>query len=278
MSKYPELEGYTALKIPLRVIYFDDTFNCRGRFAPQSCFELADSMRAKGLKMPIIVQPQDDVPIKLDDEYEFRIVAGHRRWTAARYLLRWKTIPAIVVNGLADEDARVLNMVENLLRKNLTFYQEAKALRANYPEGTPYAKMARDLTKSSAWCRYRWKLFDLPEEVVKLAEQGILKPADIRTMMYKTKEAQISMAMELEAAKLYGARPRDHQKHIIRQRARSRTEIDKMLTDLMLEGRSPDPHRALLWAAGRLTTAEFLNPRTGENDEGEIGEETERTD
>lgn len=281
MTKYPELDSYRTLEIPLRVIYFDRSFNCRGEFAPISCFELADSMKAKGLKIPIIVQPITDVPGPVDDEYEYRVVAGHRRWSAARYILRWKTIPATVITGLSDEDARVLNLVENLERKNLTFYQEAVALRHNYSEGTSYAKMARDLNKSSAWCRYRWKLFELPEKVVKLVKKGILRPSDLRTMLYKTKEQQLAMAMELEAAKLYGSRPSGHRTCLIRSRSRSRKEIDEMLTELMLSGQMPDFQRSLMWAAGRLTTDEFLNPQAGdggENDEGNEEEDSEEAD
>ena len=256
MTKYPELEGYKTLAVPLSVIYFDKEFNCRGSFTPHSCFDLAMSMKSKGLKMPIMIQPSEDVP-NLEEGQEFRIVAGHRRYTAAKYLLRWQSIPSIVVSGLTEEDARVLNLVENLERKNLTFYQEAVALRQNYPVGTLFTKMGRDLNKSSSWCRFRWKLMDLPEKIIKLVEQGIIKQQALTTIIYQTEEEQLSLATEIATAELHGEKASYRGKYTRRQVTRSRKDIDKMLTELWAAGKYPDPYRALIWAAGRMTDEEF---------------------
>jgi ParB family chromosome partitioning protein len=258
MSEYPELAGYKTLQIPIPVIYFDKEFNCRGVFAPQSCLELAESMRTKGLKIPIMVQPRADVP-DLPDGYEYRVVAGHRRYTAAKYLLQWELIPATVMVGLSEEDARLLNLIENLERKNLSLIEEARALRKSFPEGTSFGKMADSLNKSEGWCRQRWKLLDLPEDVITLIEKGVITTSDLQLLIYKTSEEQAALATEIQAAKLHGLSTRSFARQQRRRLARSPKEINVMLTTLIAEGRFPSPYRALAWAAGRVSDEELLS-------------------
>jgi len=257
MSDYPELAGYKTLQIPIAAVYFDKEFNCRGVFTPQSCLELAGSMRTQGLKIPIMVQPREDV-LGLPAEYEFRIVAGHRRYTAAKYLLHWETIPATVMSGLSEADARFLNLLENLERKNLTLMQEARALRASFPPGTQFEQMAASLNKSSPWCRLRWRILDLPDEVLKLVEQNVLGVSDLQLLLYKSGKEQLAMAAEIQTAKLQGYSTRRYAHLRGRRTARPRKVIDEMLTNLMVEGHYPDPYRALAWAAGHLSDEEFL--------------------
>jgi ParB/RepB/Spo0J family partition protein len=256
MNDYPELAGYKTLQIPIPVIYFDKEFNCRGVFAPQSCMELAESMRTKGLKIPIMVQPREDVP-DLPDGYEYRIAAGHRRYTAAKYLLQWESIPATVISGLSEEDARLLNLIENLERKNLTLMEEARALRKSFPPNIRFQQMADNLNKSEGWCRLRWRVMDLPEKVQILVERGVLTIGDLQYLIYKSPEEQIAIATELQTAKLHGLSGRRYFNMKKRRNSRSRREIGEMLTELMAEGRFPHPYRALAWAAGNLSDEEL---------------------
>lgn len=257
MSKYPQLEGYETLRIPISVIYFDRDFNCRGEFTPQSCAELAESMRTKGLKIPIIVQPCEDAE-GVPDGHEFRIVAGHRRYMAARLLLGWRTIPAIVITGLSAADARIINLIENLERKDLTLYQEALALRKTFPEKLSYVKMADAVNKSTTWVRLRCRLLEAPEEVQKLVRQGIIGVSDLAQLTYKTREEQLAIAAGVELATLHGGSAGFRKKYLQTRRARPIRDIDEMMTLLMARGRYPDPLQALAWAAGRLTDEELL--------------------
>jgi len=256
MLKYPELEGYKTLQIPIAVIYFDKDFNCRGVFTPQSCTELAESMRTKGLKIPIMVQPSCDA-VGVPKEFEYRIVAGHRRFTAAKTILRWPSIPSIVVSGLSESDARILNLLENLERKDLSLIQEARAIRRSFPPGTTYEEMSAALNKSPTWCRLVWRLLDLPDKVVEAVASGVLNFSDVQALLYKDEKEQLAEIEEIRTAKLHGMnshrlRARKH------RRARSRTAIYEMLTDLKYEGRYPHPYKVLLWAAGELTNDELL--------------------
>lgn len=257
MAKYPELAGYKTLEVPLDVIYFDRDFNCRGAFTPQSCVDLAASMRTKGLMEPIVIQPRKDIP-SLSEEFEYRIIAGHRRFTAAKYLLKWKTIPATIRSGLSEEEAGILNIVENLERKDLTYYQEAVALRKQYPSGTPYEKMAYDLNRSSGWCKLRWKLLDMPQPIIEQVRLGIITQREINSILYKSEAELLAISAEVEAARLQGEKERRAVTLRLQNRSRNRQEIDTMLTHLMIEGRYPDPYQTLRWAAGHISDNELL--------------------
>jgi ParB/RepB/Spo0J family partition protein len=259
MPKYPELSGYTTLDIPVKVIYFDRSFNCRGIFTPQSCLDLSDSMRTKGLRIPIIVQPREDAR-GVPQGFEYRIVAGHRRYTAAKLLLRWDSIPSMVIDGLSDSDARLVNFIENLERKNLTFYEEAVALRQTFPSPISYEKMAAEVNKSSSWCRMRWRLLDSPASVQELARKNILGAGDLKYLTYKTTDEQVSIAAEIEVARLHGETLQNYRRQSKKmRRARAIRDIDEMLTMLLAKGAYPDPYKALAWAAGRISDKELLN-------------------
>ena len=255
MTNYQELSGYKTLEIPTSAIYCDHDFNCRGRVMPISCIELAESMKSKGLKIPIIVQPYTDEVI----DREFRIIAGHRRYIAARYLLEWGVIPATVIEGLTDEEAQILNLVENLERKDLSLYDQARALRRSFPEGTSYGKMAASLNKSDGWVRMRWRLMDAAPEIQELIKQGVLGTTDFLAIAYKTKAEQKAIAAEVQLAGIGRGGVRGYKKNrLTARKSRPLRDIDEMLTILTAKGLYPDPFKALAWAAGRLSDEELL--------------------
>lgn len=81
----------------------------RSNFDPEKLKELADSIRANGVIQPITVCQ--------DASGKFRIIAGERRWRAAK-LAGETTIPALV--RTADQHERLeLALIENLQREDL---------------------------------------------------------------------------------------------------------------------------------------------------------------
>jgi ParB/RepB/Spo0J family partition protein len=253
MTDYPELSGYKTLEIPTSAIHCDHEFNCRGQVTPISCIELAESMRSKGLKIPIMVQPRHK------GDHEYRIIAGHRRFTAAKYLLGWGSIPATVLENLSDEDAQILNLVENLERKDLSLYEQAVALRRSFPEGTSIVKMALALNKSDGWVRLRWRIMEAAPELQELIKQGILGITDFQTLAYKTETEQRAIAAEVKVAGMGRGGVRGYKKNrLTARRSRPLRDIDEMLTILTTKGLYPDPFKALAWAANRLSDEELL--------------------
>lgn len=84
-------------------------------FEEGALFELAESIRACGIIQPLTVR-------KLNDN-TYELIAGERRLKAAR-LIGLKEVPVLVMN--VNEDASALiALIENLQRKDLTFFEEA---------------------------------------------------------------------------------------------------------------------------------------------------------
>jgi ParB family chromosome partitioning protein len=82
----------------------------RKRFEDGALASLAESIRERGVLQPIIVRPA---------EHGFELVAGERRWRAAR-LAGEATVPALIEDALDDAGSLELALIENVVREDLT--------------------------------------------------------------------------------------------------------------------------------------------------------------
>ena len=92
----------------------------RRSFDPESLKELADSIKAQGIIQPLLVRPQSDGT-------SYQIVAGERRWRAAR--LAGLTQVPVFVRELSDKEVMAAALIENLQREDLNPIEEALALQ-----------------------------------------------------------------------------------------------------------------------------------------------------
>ena len=93
--------------------------NPRGYFDPSEMTELEESVRSKGVLQAILVRPRDS------GRYE--IVAGERRWRAAKKVFGDEyEIPALV-RELDDGEADEAALIENIQRANMSPTEEAEA-------------------------------------------------------------------------------------------------------------------------------------------------------
>lgn len=255
-------------EVPVNTIYIDRSLNCRGIFTPQSCLDLADSIKQHGLQFPVVVQPLEDVEVEIPtylrkDTHKYRLIAGHRRFTAISQLLGLDTIDANIRRGLTEKDVKVLNLIENLERKDINLLEEARALRAIFPEGTSYLTISKELSKSQKWVRLRCMLLDMPEEIQQSAANGKLTISDIDIICHTAKKItdkqKLALAREILLAKGLGLSLRKLQSKFLKRRfSRKRGDIHAMMARIMTEDIDASACRALAWAAGDLTDDEFL--------------------
>lgn len=125
---------------------------------------LKASMELHGLQQPIIVQGHN-------------LVAGFRRYHAAKEL-GWETIAAVET----DQEPRLINLIENLQRESLSFYEEARAVHQLYPSCTDQ-QVADALGRTTGWSRPRNQLFKLPQEIIDSVREGHLTPNHINTIL-----------------------------------------------------------------------------------------------
>ncbi|MGI6422151.1 MAG: ParB/RepB/Spo0J family partition protein [Syntrophomonadaceae bacterium] len=157
----------------------------RTLFQEESLRELALSIKEHGLLQPILAKP---------DEEGYQIIAGERRWRAAQ-MAGLKSIP-VIVKDIEEDKAAEISLIENLQRDDLTPVEEARAYkmmmdRYNYTQET----LAQRIGKSRSHVANMLRILALPEEVLKLLEEGKLSAGHARALLAIGKAGeQIKMA------------------------------------------------------------------------------------
>ena len=263
------LPQYNAFAVPVASIYYDAGFNCRADFTLQSVEDLAESIRSrgggvelKGLEYPIVVQPIGDVVGEKPSGFDYRLVAGHRRFKAIEGFLKWSKVPAMVRSGLSDREARMHNFVENLERKDLNPLEEATALKRLYPDGAPLRVAARELKRPTRWVHDRFRLLTLPEEVQQLAAVGLLAMCQLEALIGKPPSEQIRIARQHATVKRERGKTASLRHLGVKERRkfgrpRTKSEMHDMIAKLLGRGITGLAPRMGAWCAGYISSAEF---------------------
>lgn len=177
-------KDYNVVDIPLIDIFLDEDFNCRGNIAPIDVLDLAKDIKDRGLDTPITVQPYDKIAGK-----KYRIIAGHRRFTAFEVnaldndeaiAQKHTIIPCFIEANLDETAARTSNLRENLHRKQLNILQEANALKFYIDMKFSANDIADMVGMSPPWVDIRRKLLSLPKDIQEVAAAGLLTQQQIK--------------------------------------------------------------------------------------------------
>jgi ParB family chromosome partitioning protein len=144
-----------------------NAFQPRSHFDEESMGSLAASIREVGLLQPVLVRELEDE----EDSYE--LIAGERRWRAARRA-GLQTIPVLV--QVADDVASLEQaLVENLHRVDLNALEEAAAYQQLIDEfGLTHEQVATRMGKGRATVTNTLRLLQLPAGAQRaLAERTI---------------------------------------------------------------------------------------------------------
>jgi ParB family transcriptional regulator, chromosome partitioning protein len=250
------LTEYSAYQIPVKDIWLEPMFNCRESIALTTVDDLAKAIALRGLQFPVTVQPREDCNIP--EGYAFRLIVGFRRFTACTRLLKWDTIPAIVRRGLADNDARILNLTENIDRKDLNILEEARALKMIFPEGTTIANMATTIRRNPRWCSIRVKLLKMAPEIQEAAANRLVTEGDIQIIASVAPDCQFSVFKRILEQRATGQRPA--YKRALKKDPRPPAEdVQDRMRTLVYHGLGGFVGRLLLWAAGEEITDEQID-------------------
>ena len=160
----------------------------RTQFGPDSLKGLAASLVEAGMVQPLIVRPLRDG--------RFELIAGERRWRAAREA-GLQTVPAIIRDE--DEAERLQTaLIENMAREDLNPVDEARACAALVEElGLSKKQLARRLGRSRSAISNLIRLLDLPDEVLNLLAAGELSEGHGRAILQAPgNEARRALARE----------------------------------------------------------------------------------
>lgn len=160
----------------------------RKNFSDETINALADSIQEHGMIQPILVRP-----IATGG---YQIVAGERRWRAAR-MLGLDEVP-VNIKELSDVETMQIAIVENLQRENLNPIEEANGyneLIENY--GMTQEKVAKMVGKSRSAIANAIRLLSLPDRVVKMIENGDISAGHARALLgFDDEEMIVAMALK----------------------------------------------------------------------------------
>ncbi len=161
------------LEIPVDAIH-PNPKQPRRRFEPEAASGLAESVRRQGVIQPLLVRPRG--------VGGYEIVAGERRWRAAREAGR-ETVPA-VVRTADDRETLLLGLVENVAREQLTPIEEARAYAVLIDEfSLSLGEVAERVGRSKPSVSNRIRLLELPDDVLGMVERGQLTEGHARAVL-----------------------------------------------------------------------------------------------
>ena len=157
-------------------------------FSDEAIAALADSIREYGVLQPILVRPLGTGM--------YQIVAGERRWRAAR-MLGLDEVP-VNIKELSDLEAMQIAIVENLQRENLNPLEEASGYSELIEKfGMTQEKVAKLVGRSRSAVANAVRLLTLPESVQKMVESGDLSSGHSRALLaFDDEELLISTAQK----------------------------------------------------------------------------------
>lgn len=155
--------------------------------------ELAESIKAHGVMQPILARALTD------GGYE--IVAGERRWRAAR-LAGLTEVPALV-RDVGDNDALALALIENIQREDLNALEQAVAIQRLIREfGMTHQTAAQALGRSRSAVTNLLRLLELASPVQELVRDGKIDMGHARALLGLPAAQQIALARRIVAERL----------------------------------------------------------------------------
>ena len=164
----------------------------RKRFDEESLQELADSIIEQGLMQPIIVRKMEN---------NFEIIAGERRWRAAK-LAKLDTIP-VIVRDINDRTASIIALIENMQRVDLSSIEEAEGIKKMIDEfGMTHEEASDAVGKSRSAVSNLLRLLQLTDFVKDKLNLGHIDMGHARALISLSADQQNMVCQKIINEKL----------------------------------------------------------------------------
>ena len=145
----------------------------RKQFDEEALEELSDSIKKYGILEPLIVT-------KKDNYYE--IIAGERRWRAAR-IAGIKEVP-VVIREYTDKEIMEISLIENIQREDLNPIEEAQAYEALISQyNLKQEEVAERVSKSRSTITNSLRLLKLCEDVRQMVMYNMISTGHARALI-----------------------------------------------------------------------------------------------
>lgn len=145
----------------------------RKSFSDEGIIKLADSIRQYGIIQPLCVR-------KVGTGYE--LVSGERRLRAAKEL-GITAVPCVLAD-VSEEKSSEIAIIENLMREDLTIFEEAEAIQALIDiHSQTQEKIAEKLSVSQSYIANKLRLLRLSKEERAMILRASLSERHARTLL-----------------------------------------------------------------------------------------------
>ena len=145
----------------------------RKNFDEDSLVDLSESIKQVGVLQPLLV---------LDKKDYYEIIAGERRWRAAK-LAGLKEVPVRIMN-LTDQEVVEISLVENIQRENLNPIEEAFAYKRLLTEfNLKQDEVAERVSKSRTAVTNSMRLLKLDERVQQMVIDDMIATGHARALL-----------------------------------------------------------------------------------------------
>ncbi|HEU4619975.1 MAG TPA: ParB/RepB/Spo0J family partition protein [Gammaproteobacteria bacterium] len=178
----------------------------REQLSEENLADLAASIREQGVLQPLVVrgvrgETYAAASAAVHGEAEYEIVAGERRWRAAK-LAGLSTVP-VVVRELDDQSALAVALIENVQREDLNPIDQARSLARLAREfGLTHEEVAKAIGRSRSAVSNTLRLLELEDEVKGLLASGRIDMGHARALLPLDGERQIALARKTETRRL----------------------------------------------------------------------------
>jgi ParB family chromosome partitioning protein len=159
----------------------------RKHFDEAALANLAQSVRAHGILQPLVVRSAIQ---------GFELIAGERRWRAAR-LAGLTKVPAIIRSGVSEEEMLELALVENLQREDLDPIERARGFRSMMESlGITQEEVARKVGLPRASVANHLRLLELPPQIQDAVSNGLIDMGHAKAILAFPSATEQLEAME----------------------------------------------------------------------------------
>ena len=160
----------------------------RKQFDQGQLDELSRSIAEMGVIQPIVVRQSGE---------RYEIVAGERRWRAAR-IAGLSTIPSVIKN-YSDQEVAVIALIENLQRADLNYFEEAEGYRKLIEDfNVTQEEVAMRVGKSQPTIANKLRLLKINPNVKENIMVELLTERHVRALLkLRTPEEQLAILKEV---------------------------------------------------------------------------------
>ena len=166
----------------------------RKSFDSEKIAELTESIKTHGIIQPLILR-------KIDND-QYIIVAGERRWRAAK-IAGLKEVPAIIMD-LTESEILEISLIENIQRQDLNPIEEAIAYKKLIDDfKMTHEELSKRIGKSRTSITNTMRLINLDDRVQQYIIEGVISEGHGRALLgIKDFEIQYELAQQVIDEKL----------------------------------------------------------------------------